>query len=78
MKPKAIIVGILLCTIFAFNSNAQQDEFPVLKGSYLGQNPPGITAEIFASGIISTGYHDGCITFSPDGKELFYHFGGLG
>jgi hypothetical protein len=42
----------------------------------LGQKPPGLIPEIFAPGIISTGFHDGSITFSPDGKELFYHFGG--
>lgn len=30
-----------------------------------------MTPEIFAPGIISTGYHDGCITFSPDGNDLY-------
>jgi Tol biopolymer transport system component len=55
----------------------KQDDFPLLKGPYLGQKLPGMTPEIFAPGIISTGYHDGCITFSPDGTELFFHFGGL-
>jgi Tol biopolymer transport system component len=61
--------------ILLFASCQHESNFPVLKGPYLGQKPPGITPEIFAPGIISTGYHDGCITFSSDGKELFYHFG---
>lgn len=32
----------------------EQDDFPDLEGSYLGQKPPGMTPEIFAPGIIST------------------------
>ncbi len=54
MKHRAIYAGILLFIIFVFISLAQQDDFPVLKGPYLGQKPPGMTPEIFAPGIIST------------------------
>jgi len=47
--------------------------FPVLKGSYLGQKPPGMTPEVFAPGIVST---DDCIeagcTFTPDLKEFYF------
>ncbi len=76
MKNKFYLVILLMP--FIILSCEKKDNFPVLKGDYLGQNPPGLTPEIFAPGIISTGYHDGCITFSPDGNELFYHFGGHG
>jgi len=73
MKPKKSLIGILLFAAFVFNSNAQQDDFPVLKGPYLGQAPPGMTPEIFAPGIISTQYHEhSAANFSPDGKEMFY------
>lgn len=72
MKPKAIYVGILLSIVLVFSSNAQQGDFPVLKGSYLGQKPPGMKPEIFAPGIISTEDHEFGITFSPDGKEIFF------
>ena len=51
---------------------AVQKDFPVLKGPYLGQKPPGMTPEIFASGIISTGYSERIAAFTPDGRELFY------
>ena len=34
--------------------HAQQENFPVLKGPYLGQKPPGLTPEIFAPEIISS------------------------
>ncbi|MGB7295763.1 MAG: hypothetical protein WBC70_09265 [Candidatus Aminicenantales bacterium] len=42
MKKEAIDVGILLPLIFIVASQAQQSDFPVLKGPYLGQKPPGI------------------------------------
>jgi len=72
MKSKAIFIGILLSIIFIFNSQAQQDDFPVLKGSYLGQKPPGMTPEVFAPDIISTNMNASTIVFSPDGKEIFF------
>jgi len=72
MRFRAIFVGILLSITFVFTSKAQQDEFPVLKGPYLGQKPPGMIPEIFAPGIISTNIHEACLVFSPDGKEVFY------
>lgn len=50
----------------------KKDKFPVLRGPYLGQNPPGMTPEIFAPGIISTGYSERIAAFTPDGKELCY------
>jgi hypothetical protein len=44
-------------------------EFPVLKGPYLGQAPPGLVPEIFAPGIISKeGHYDGGATFSADNR----------
>jgi hypothetical protein len=78
VKYNPSFYGLIFLFILLFTFCQQEDNFPVLKGSYLGQKPPGMTPEIFAPGIISTGYHDGCITFSLDGKELFFHFGGLG
>ncbi len=49
------------------------DDFPVLKGPYLGQKPPGMTPEIFAPGIVSTEeYREFSGTFTPDGKEYYF------
>jgi len=55
-------------------SDAGADEsFPILKGPYLGQNPPGTKAEIFAPGILSRfSMIHGRIIFSPDGYEVFW------
>ena len=72
-----ILNGLIPLFILLFTYCQKEGNFPVLKGPYLGQEPPGMTPELFAPGIISTGYHDGCIVFSPDGKELFYHFGSV-
>ena len=58
MKLNAILIGILSLVCLVFNSNAQQDDWPVLKGPYLGQKPPGKTAEPFAPGIVNTDDHD--------------------
>ena len=64
--------GIFILTIFLFTACAQEDEFPVLRGSYFGQNTPGLKPEIFAPGTISTGLEERNLIFSPDGEELFY------
>ncbi len=71
-QSKVKFVGIVLFIIFVFSSCAHQDDFPVLKGSYLGQKPPDIKRTIFAPGIVSTGYNEHGVSFTLDGKEVFY------
>jgi len=73
MKPKAIFIGILLSIIFVFSSHTQQGDFPVLKGPYLGQEPPGITPEIFAPGIVCTDETQGCSVFLEGGRIFMYN-----
>ncbi len=72
MKQKAMILGLVFFTMLFFMDCAQQDDFPVLQGPYLGQTPPGMTPEIFAPGIISTEYDERIAAFTPDGKEFYY------
>jgi hypothetical protein len=44
-----------------------------LRGPYLGQTPPGLTAELFAPGILSTRLHDdGPAKFNLDGTEVYF------
>lgn len=57
--------------ISTFLLSCSQDDFPVLKGPYLGQTPPGMTPVIFAEGIINPDLH-GCPVFSADGTEAFW------
>jgi hypothetical protein len=48
-------------------------DFPVLKGPYLGQNPPGEEPEIFAPGLLQTEESGAfCSVFSPDGNEFYF------
>lgn len=72
MKPNIGYFNLLLFVLVIFNSCAQQNEFPVLKGPYFGQIPPGMTPEVFAPGVISHGFHEHSLTISPDGNDLFY------
>jgi ankyrin repeat protein len=47
--------------------------FPVLKGKYLGQEPPGMVPQVFAPGLVSTcDSEHGCVTFSPAGDEAYW------
>ena len=72
------IYFIALFALFIFtacNTNKAQyceTDFSQLKGPYLGQKPPGKTPEIFAPGIISTGFSERIAAFTPDGKEFYY------
>jgi hypothetical protein len=53
---------------------AQENDFPVLRGPYLGQKPPGTTPEVFAPGIISVheNFEHSAAVFSPDGSEVYW------
>ena len=56
-KTIIILVAIFISTspMLAQGTIEGKSEFPVLKGPYLGQKPPGLTAEIFAPGIRKRG-----------------------
>ncbi|MCP4724791.1 MAG: hypothetical protein GY863_07130, partial [bacterium] len=63
----------LLMSAFILMCNCNKDNgFPELSRPYVGQTPPGETAEIFAPEIISTGIFTRDITMSPDGNELYF------
>jgi hypothetical protein len=47
-------------------------DFPLLKGPYLGQKPPGLEPELFAPGIINTGMYTRDVAMTPDGKEMYF------
>jgi hypothetical protein len=53
MKNRLSILIPFLFHIAMANGQIYQKEFPVLKGPYLGQKPPGKTPEVFAPGIVS-------------------------
>ena len=53
------------------NSSHAGDELAALKGPYLGQTPPGLTAKPFAAGIVNTEEWGDAGGFSPDMNEFF-------
>ena len=69
---KLFYVFLLLTILTISNKSYSQDDFPVLKGPYLGQTPPGITAEAFAPGIISTKGWEIEGSFAPGMKEFYF------
>jgi hypothetical protein len=76
MKKRSLIYGLFLIAVSVLH--AQTKDFPKLTGPYLGQKPPGMTPEIFAPGIISSGYFERSVVFSPDHDELFFQLRCLG
>ena len=71
-KLLPVVILVAFSTLLACNSREENDNFPLLKGPYLGQKQPGMTAEIFAPDIISTGHAEKNGFFSPDGKEFYF------
>ena len=65
MKHKWIL--LIVAGVILLNGCVSKDDFPVLKGSYLGQTPPGMIPEIFAPYIIRN-----CPSFTLDGKDLYF------
>ena len=73
MKYSLICRMVLILFILISLSEAQENEFSLLKGPYLGLEPPGRTPEVFARGLVSIdesaeyGAH-----FSPDLAECYF------
>jgi Tol biopolymer transport system component len=76
MKLLNFFFCLLISIILVNNNLFGEADWPVLKGPYLGQKPPGLTPELFGPGVISTNHHEGCLNFTPDGKECFFVVGG--
>ena len=74
IKQKFILI-VFFSSIILVSCNDQND-FPVLSGPYLGQDPPGMEPEIFAPGILSKGHSEIKAVFSPDGREIYYQLWG--
>lgn len=71
MRHAYILIALLLSILLVSSKSYSQDEFPVLEGPYLGQEPPGLTPELFAPGIVSiVGWGDAG-RFSLDMNEFY-------
>lgn len=66
-----ILMSFLL--IIVFNSAKAQQRTTIVQGAYLGQQPPGNEAVVFAKNIISTElYEHSAPAFSADGKTVLW------
>jgi hypothetical protein len=65
-----LLLSVLNISVYAQESQ----EFPILKGKYLGQKLPGIVPEVFAPGIVSdTSWWEHCqVAVSPEGDEIYW------
>jgi Tol biopolymer transport system component len=71
LTSRSIVPWALALPLFLLGC-AVESPSPALTGPYLGQSPPGSTPEIFAPGVISHGFHENGIVFSPDGNQLLF------
>ncbi len=67
-----LFVAMVLYSSTCIAQEIQGKEFPKLMGDYLGQKPPGMTPEVFASEI--TDYFSDAFgsVFSPDYNEFYF------
>ena len=72
MKKVYVLIIVLISILTMSCQSYSKDEFPVLNGPYLGQNPPSSIPEIFAPGIISTNGWEVSGVFTPDLKEFYF------
>jgi hypothetical protein len=71
---KRILLLITAAFVLPTHSIATQlyDNWPDAAGPYFGQEPPGMTAEMFAPGFISTDRSEINSVFAPDRHEFYF------
>ena len=69
---KKFIYFFLFIILSLFSCINNESNFEEIKGQYFGQPLPGKIPQVFAPGLISTGFHEMNICFSPSGKEMFF------
>jgi hypothetical protein len=72
MPRKATFAFVMLTAAFFLTNFAPQVDFPVMKGPYFGQSPPGMEPELFAPAILSGEKPAFCSVFSPGGHEFYF------
>lgn len=68
-------IAIIIAAVCMVAASAGQGEYPLLEGPYLGQEPPGMTPEVFAPGFVSTAAIEASLTFSHDGRFMVFRRG---
>ena len=74
MKQSVIYIGLLIVILFLVSNLTAKEDWPVLKGPYLGQKPPGDISDVFMDGVISTIKNpEMCAAFTIDGREFYFN-----
>ncbi len=68
------ILPVYYSFIPGLQAQSPEPENVVITAVYPDPEEPGLTAELFAEGLISTPYNERDMTFSPDMKELYWSF----
>ena len=73
MKRIVLIATLIILVDNLVICQTNKENFPVLKGPYLGQEPPNLKPKIFAPGIVSTDdINHSTICITPDGNEILW------
>ena len=72
MKRSAVSIIPLLAFLGVSCGGHPQGEVPDIDEPYLGQEPPGLTPELFAPGVISTDNLEISGVFAPDMREFYF------
>jgi len=72
MKQESIFIGIVILLISVFSSCTRKSDTSAVKGTYLGQEPPGMTLTVFAPGIVTTEKSENALNVSPDLQEVYF------
>jgi len=68
-----ILLAKVVTLVLTITLRAQTIPANQLKGKYFGQNPPGMTASLFAEGIVTTdSIEHSAPAFSPDGRTVLW------
>lgn len=71
MKSACAFIGLVFSALTATSVSHGRD-FPELEGPYMGQPGPGMKAEVFAPGIISTDAWELEAVFAPGMHEFYF------
>jgi len=72
MRTSLLLLAVAVtCSIHAAETS-HDNGWPEMVGPYFGLAPPGMTAEVFAPGIISTDRSEINSVFTPDGDEFYF------
>ena len=65
-------LSMTLCLALSLSGCQSKDSEQRLSGDYLGQDPPGLTAQLFAPGFVSTEHGELNAVFASDGREFYF------